>query len=92
MTVPCLLSLSIDCFPSVCNSIGNFSNSQKQHHNSAACFVDAICKFNELNATRFLLIIEWYLKIYGAKTGHILLGLGKFREIYFQVQVMNFLH
>lgn len=46
-----------DCFPFVGNALGGVSNTQLLHYESASCFVDSGCKYEEY--------YESYLKIDG---------------------------
>ncbi|KAF8389774.1 hypothetical protein HHK36_024293 [Tetracentron sinense] len=54
------ISVHGDCFPSIGNAIGNISSTQVLQYETASCFVDTGCKYEEF--------YESYLKIDGGKS------------------------
>ncbi|KAA8532934.1 hypothetical protein F0562_032949 [Nyssa sinensis] len=54
------ISVHGDCFPSMCNAIGNISDNQMMQYESASCFVD--------NGSKYDGVYGSFLKIDGVKT------------------------
>ncbi|XP_077223869.1 DUF1336 family protein (DUF1336) [Tasmannia lanceolata] len=74
------ISVHGDCFPSVSNAIGNISSAQMLQYESASCFMDTMCKFEEFyDSTPVSFSVEHVLKIDGGKTEKFV-GKDEFKE------------